>query len=245
MFISPRELERSPSPIESARDLNSSIQIIPKEICDLGLVAMKSQFDAQFPDPNLISVIPIKNGGNLIGNILQPDQLQQNPMQVSNYGEENQRLDEPRILESPDINKIINPDGTVRSIVFAEAVVDSQGTIIVSIDHNNSMIDTLNQQDTSPNLPYPEYHTYTFVSKTEGNPVEIPNLTAMFKVNPAIWVYGLGCDDEGKRRSEEFIGGRLSPFAEGPPLPPYAEALFDLDSSLIPLSYSSLITTQS
>lgn len=230
-FISHAELEISPSPIESAVDLNNSIQIIPKEICKIGLVAMKSQFDVQFPDSNLVSVIPIKNGGNFIGNILEPDQLQQNPMQVSNYDKNNQ--------------KIINSDGIVRSIVFAEAVVDSQGTIIASIEHINIIIDDFNHQNPSPRLPYPEYHTYAFVSKTGDNHVEIPNLIAMFKVDPAIWVYGLGCDDEGKRRSEEFIGGRLSPFVKEPPLLPYAEALFDFNSESIPPSYASLITTQS
>lgn len=205
-----------PNPIESARSFETAIEIIPENECIEALARMQDTFRKTFPDPTCVSVIPILMGGKTIGDILaQIPFVVINPMRMSYYDGKNERLSEPTCIQEPNIKQIIQ----AKSIVFAEAVVDSQGTILKAIEHINALIDAH-----SPNTSHPEFHTFTLVSKINGS-VLIPNLTAMFSVHPDIWVHGWGCDNGQKGREETSIKGVLSPFAKEAPYQPYYQPL--------------------
>lgn len=116
--------------IEHAHDFDNAIQIITEGSCNLGIYALQFEFAERFRDKLEDTVIiPILNGGKRIGDKL-PSGLKVDyaPMQMSYYDDESQRLESPICKIEPDINKII-VNGKTRNVVFAEGVVDSEGTI--------------------------------------------------------------------------------------------------------------------
>lgn len=206
--------------IEHARDFDDAIQIITEESCDLGVYALQFEFAERFSDkPEDTVIIPILNGGKRIGDKLPSGlKIDYAPMQMSYYDDKNQRLENPVCKIEPDINKIIVNRKT-RNVVFAEGVVDSEGTIKKSIEIINTMIDKYNTENNT-SFDYPEYHVFALVSKVNGNS-SIPNFVYAFKVDNRIWVHGWGVDNSQKGREENNIFGILSPYADSVPSEPY------------------------
>lgn len=208
-----------------AKTFDQAIPIIPKEVCFVGVQEMQRQFLETFPDPNDVSVVPIARGGLVLGDMLtEPFGIATNPMRMSYYDAESKRLPAPVCKMEPDINQII-VDGRVKPVAFVEAVVETQSTIAASISQINSMINAYNEAH-GTNLPYPEYHTFAFILKNGTHPVNIPDVHAMFRVHPAVWVFGMGCDLNEAGRDVMEIQGVLSPYAEEIPEPPFFTALF-------------------
>lgn len=206
--------------IEQARDFDNAIQIITEESCNLGVYALQFEFAERFSDKLEDTVIiSILNGGKRIGDKLPSGlKIDHAPMQMSYYDDKNQRLESPVCKIEPDINKII-VNGKTRNVVFAEGVVDSEGTVKKSIEIINTMIDKFNLENNT-NYDYPEYHVFALVSKVNGSS-SIPNFVYAFKVDSRIWVHGWGVDNGQKGREENNIFGILSPFADSVPEEPY------------------------
>lgn len=225
-FIKDMSREKIGNPIlptiETATTPETAIEIISERTCKNGLQALQKIFLRTFPDPHQISVVPILRSGERLGRELtEPLHIEINPMRMSYYKDDTSRLDKPICLLKPDINKIVTHDGITLPVVFAECVVDSQGTLIESMVVIDTMINKL-AQETERTLDYPEYYTFAYATKTGDNKINIPNLVAAFKVNPDIWVGGLGCDLPGdKARELHYLVGILSPFAKQIPRRPY------------------------
>jgi len=209
--------------IESARKTEDAIVIISAAECEAGLQALRTHFGLLFPGPADVSVVPILRSGLRLGEELSKDL---NPMRMSYYKDDTSRLPEPICLQPPDIFQIVTPDGRTKPVAFTETVVESQGTILAAMRLINGMIDELNEG--GGKFSYPDYHCFTYVSKTGNKSVAIPNLVPAFRVHPDIWVGGRGCDLPGdKARGLDTIVGILSPFAESIPQQPYFTRAFD------------------
>jgi hypoxanthine-guanine phosphoribosyltransferase len=216
-----------PQPIKLANNFQTSIEIISHDDCEKAIEAMQNKFNLLFPDPSQVSVIPVLRAGKMLGDRLASHfNIETNPMRMSYYNEDTSRREKPICILKPDMNKIIIGNKTL-PILFVETVVESQGTLKASISEINKMIDEKNVE-LGTHLSYPEYYTFALVSKTGDKLITIPNLTAMFRVDPDIWVLGYGCDIEEKGRDLEEIRGILSPFYSKIPQSPYAKPLFDL-----------------
>ena len=206
--------------IEQARNFENAIQIISEESCRLGVYALQFEFAERFGSRlDDVVIIPILRGGKRIGEKI-PSKLNVDfaPMQMSYYDDKNQRLESPICKVEPDINKII-VNGKTRNVVFAEGVVDSEGTIKKSIQAVNTMIDKFNVENKAT-YAYPEYHVFALVSKVNGNST-IPNFVYAFKVDSRIWVHGWGVDNGQKGREEDSMFGIMSPYADSVPTEPY------------------------
>lgn len=160
--------------IEKAREFENAIQIISEESCRLGVYALQFEFAERFGSRlDDVVIIPILRGGKRIGEKI-PSNLKVDfaPMQMSYYDDKNQRVESPICKVEPVINKII-VNGKTRNVVFAEGVVDSEGTIKKSIQAINIMIDKFNVENKAT-YAYPEYHVFALVSKVNGDST-IPN----------------------------------------------------------------------
>jgi len=222
--VSPDFVVRIENPIESATSYEKAITIISESECIEGIADMQQIFQETFPNPDTVCVIPILRGGSRIGKELEesysPGVINSVPMQMSYYDEYNERMEKPVCIKEPDIEKIIS----MKDIVFAEAVVDSQATIQEAMKHIKDQIDAYNAE-TGKHIPYPTFHTFALVSKVNGS-TEIPNLVAMFAVHPSIWVHGWGCDNGQEGREKDCIEGMLAPNAMEIPQMPYFRRLF-------------------
>ncbi len=231
------------NPIAKATSYKTSLQIVPASICLMGLSFLGGVFKKLFPD-NQVCVIPIEKGGNHIGSILSlVGPLSINPMRMSYYDQNNQRIKKPECKSLPNIHQIVNRQNQVLPVVFTEAVVDSQGTIIAAIKCIKKQVRDLRKKR-GKFIPYPEFYLFALASKTKTGAINIKGLKkgfVMFKIHPDIWIYGYGCDDSGEGRQALFLGGRLSPYAKKPPQPPYASALFPLKPDAIPDKFKSLL----
>jgi hypothetical protein len=212
--------------IELAKKPEDAIELISNDECEEGLHALQKIFIEKFPDPSNVSVIPILRSGARLGDeITKPLGIPVNPMRMSYYAPDTSRLPDPICLIKPDISQICSPDGKTKPVVFAECVVDSQGTILASMNVINGMIDDLNKK--GGEYSYPEYYTFAYVSKTGNKPVQVPNIVVAFHVHPDIWVGGRGCDLPGDAGREfNNIVGIISPFAKVIPEPPYFTPTF-------------------
>lgn len=215
--------------IETAKTPERAIIIISEEECVTGLGELRKIFDELFPDPNLVSVIPILRSGLQLGKELtEPLKIEMNPMRMSYYKDDTSRLAKPICLMQPDITKIVTVEGKTLPVVFSECVVDSQETVIAAMIEINKMIDEIGVQ-TGREIEYPIYSTFAYVSKTGENPILIPNVIAAFKVHPDVWVGGLGCDLPGDNARElPYLVGLLSPFANEIPKRPYYHAVLTI-----------------
>lgn len=206
--------------IEKSKKLEYAIPIIPEEDCVLGIIALKAEFCERFGD-NLdqVLVVPILNGGKRIGEKVSDGlDVDISTMQMSYYDEFNKKLETPICVAKPDINKII-AGGKVKKLVFAEGVVESEGTIKKSIEVINKMIAKYNQEN-GTNYENPEYHVFALVSKVNGQST-IPNFAYSFNIDSRIWVHGWGVDNNQYGRDMNSIFGVLSAQAETFPEPPY------------------------
>lgn len=208
--------------------LQNPIEIIPESIVDDAVVLLKSTILQEFAKiDNFGVVIPIANGGNEMGDeFCNPGEglkLIPNPMQMSHYGEKGDYLPEPICLSKPSLEEIIDlSTGLTKDVFFAEAVVESQKTIIQAQKIINEMIDEYNASHQTTHFEYPTYHTIALISKV-SDVTQIPNLIYAFKANKNIWVRGRGCDDRGLGRTDRAILGRIGENATEDPVEPYYE----------------------
>ncbi|HKC04729.1 MAG TPA: hypothetical protein VKC54_02570 [Patescibacteria group bacterium] len=211
--------ERSPN-IEKAVNFESAIEIIPEEICKFGLEALEFELALLTnKNPKDFVVIPIMDGGARVGGVLTGfTRLATNPMKMSHYDSQNKRIEKPVCELAPDIDKII-VSGKVRQVIFAEGVVETEGTVLESIDLINKLVEEKGHKD-GIIYPYPIYRTYSLISKVEGYS-RIPNFIYPFWVDSKIWVHGWGVDNGKRGREMNSILGVLSPFAKNIPQKPY------------------------
>jgi hypoxanthine-guanine phosphoribosyltransferase len=197
--------------IESATSYEKAVEIIPEEICKVGIAALQIELAESFPDKNSYVVVPVMKGGERIGRALTNfTGAESDPMKMSYYDENNLRLEKPICLAKPDISKIL-VDRTIKDVIFAECVVESEGTIISAIEEINNLLGS---------YPHPKYYTYALVSKVNGDS-KIPNFKYAFKVAREIWVHGWGGDNNQKGRDLDMVLGVLSAKAEKFPIKPY------------------------
>ena len=217
------------NPIEAAVSYDTAIEIISKDLCDQGIAVLQEGFRARFPDPDQVCLVPILQGGDTIGRKLfeAHPEVAATPMQMTNYDDELQLLERPRCLQKPDIRKIV-VNGRTSKVAFAEAVIDSGRTLMASMGVINGQIDELNKER-DENYLHPAYSVFALIDKTRES-VEGLDLVVAFKVDPDIWVHGLGCDNNQEGRRIPRIDGMLSPGArkaERIPRQPYFRPLFE------------------
>ncbi len=217
------------SRIEKATTPDKAIKIVPEKECIQGRQALINHFRETFPDPTKVSIVPILRSGIRLGQeIAESVGVDVNPMQMS-HTKGGEFLPEPICISKPDIRKIVTPEGKTLPVVFTETVVDTQKTILKSMEIINKMI-----VDFSGVLGYkldpPVYFTYAYASKTGENEVLVPNLVYAFKTHPKIWLGGLNCDlpDDSTRELNHFVG--MMPIGMNPSeaaKPPYYEKNFN------------------
>jgi hypothetical protein len=212
------------NPIELAT-LDNPIEIIPENIVNEAIGLLRTTFIRELSKIKSGVVIPIEKGGHEIGKYLcDPGEgihLEPNPMKMSHYGEKGKYLEKPICKSKPKIEGIIDIEtGLTRDVFFAEAVVESQETIIEAQIVINQMIDEYNELHPETHYEYPTYHTIALISKTSTE-TKIDNFIYAFKVDKNIWVRGQGCDDKGKGRQDRAILGRIGENATETPFEPY------------------------
>ncbi len=211
--------------LKKATSLKTSIEIIPQRTCQLAMKMMEKKFLHIFSDSTKVSLIPILRAGRMVGKALGAvASIKPNFMQMSYYKEDTSRLKKPICIREPDVKKMI-VNGQTRPVVFAEAVVDSQATLLAAMDHINNQIDKYSRK-TGIKYSYPTYYVFALISKTGKMKVKVPNLTAMFQVDPDIWVFGCGCDLAHQGRRIKSVRGIISPSAKKIPQLPYFKPLF-------------------
>jgi hypothetical protein len=134
-------------------------------------------------------------------------------------------LNIPRLVYAPPISSIIDKNKrNTREVVFAEAVVETEETIIAAMGAIDLLVGKYNAKNES-HFPKPIYHTLALINKIEGIS-RIPNLTTAYRVDKIIWVAGYGCDDGEKGRERKNIVGRLADNFGYIPNTPYATRNF-------------------
>jgi len=206
--------------IEKATSFESAIEIIPEEVCEFALSTLEFELALlTVSHPEDFVVIPIMDGGGRVGAALADFcGLTLDPMKMSHYDNENKRVAKPECLMLPEIDKII-VDGKVRHIIISEGVVESEETVLESINIINNLVDEKSRKD-GVNYPHPIPRTFGLISKVKGFP-RIPNFTYPLSVHPDIWVHGMDVDNGQKGRELNNIMGVLSPFAKSIPQMPY------------------------
>ena len=209
--------------IENATSYETAIEIIGSKDCGLGVYFLQHTF-IDILVSGLAALITIKTGGQSLGKKLsQPSPgitIIPNPMRMSHYDVDNNYLPQAQCRTKPNLDRILLPEDITLPVVFAEAVVESQGTILAAIAAINGMVDERNAEK-GTHYPHPVYHTLALVSKTNGD-IQIPNLTYAFSVSNQIWVHGWSCDDCHKGRTKRRIFGRMKPKPDYVPPPPYS-----------------------
>lgn len=212
--------------IIDATSFDKGIEIISESDVWRGIYFLRSALLTFFGD-NLddISLVPIAQGGNRVGFelALAPPgtaTLELNSMEVKHYPPASLPLEKAYVARLPDMDKILKADETVKKVVFAEAVVESQDSIKAAMAGINKAIDQHNQ-DFTKNYPYPAYYTLALINKINGL-ATIPNLTHAYDVDKNIWVWGWGCDMDDKGRANDNIMGMLALNHVAIPHPPYA-----------------------
>lgn len=212
--------------IENAISFETTIEIISEEASNQGIYFLQRTLVDMFASADDFSLMPIMMGGNQIGEALSHSEpgttYDLNPMRMSYYNK-NERRKGPECVDEPKLEMILKADGTTRAVVFAEAVVDSQGTIKASMAHINKKIDEYNK-DHNTTYAYPEFHTFALVCKIEGE-TEIPELFYAYHVHKDIWVHGRGCDNDQKGREDKRIMGMLAADATTAPSDPYYQKI--------------------
>lgn len=220
-----------PTPEQQNRILSTeyedALEIISHEDCEKGIEYLLSTFANKhnYPIDGEVLLIPILRGGSVIGERLSSTGVWTQSMRISYYDEENKRMEQPRCIKAlTNIYPIVL--GKIHHIVFAEAVVESQNTILAAKQQIWQQVEEL-----GGNLDSVDFSTFALVSKIpQDTQITISNLTAAFKVHPSIWVHGYGCDNKERGREVESIMGVLSPYAEEQPYGPWVTPLFQQNS---------------
>lgn len=209
------------TPIERAVTFETAIEIIPREEIALGIEALKWRFRELFPNPELASLVPVMQAGVLVGrDIARQFGITMNPIRMSYYKEDGIRLESPVCKAPLDIYKVVDlTSGITKPVVFTEAVVDTQGTLLAAMQAVQRQIDQVNELE-ERNFAYPEFYIFALLSKIDGDTL-LPNLNRAFDFHKDIWAFGYGCDADGKARTILKMMGYKSPFAKETPRAPY------------------------
>jgi len=207
---------------ELPTEFDEAVTIVPQSLCDAALTQARSDFQARYPDPTRVCVMPILRGGRIFGDALG---YPANPIRMSYY-RGGERLPEPICLQKPDPALMVDAQGRTLPIVLAEGVIETFSTI-------RSTVAMLEQICAEYGLDRPpQYEAQALVIKTDAPdhiPPALPNppagtvthIVAQFWVHIGIWIHGMGTDDGERGREVPEVRGRLSPFASRAPEPPY------------------------
>lgn len=210
-------------------DFDDAIPIIPQPLCDVALDQARRDFQASYPDPPSVCLMPILRGGRVFGEALGHPDYPTTPVRMSYY-RDGERLPEPICLLKPNPDGLVGPDGRTLPVVLAEGVIETFSTIRATV----TLLETLCADYGIEPPPYyevqaltikrarPDDVTSTLPDAPTGTDVRI---VAQFWVNINIWIHGLGTDDGERGRDVPEFRGRLSPFAEVTPQPPYFKIL--------------------
>jgi len=207
--------------IEGATSVDKAIEIIPSEIVQLGVAYLQLR-SLEIPDRVIVSIE--KGGGRIAQDLERPAPGIQVPltrMRMQHIDEKGVWQKIPRLIYLPDINKLIDfQSGLVREIIFGEAVVEGEDTIIESKKGITQQFNEYNHNNES-NYPYPNFHTIALISKINGN-ASIDDFIFAFEISKKIYVAGYKCDDGEYGRDLDNIVGRLADgFQYVPPGPPF------------------------
>lgn len=202
-----------------------AIEIVPEDECAQGIEFLRREVESMHPEPEKVSFVPIMLGGELVGRSIAGRDYQLNFMQMSHYDRLGKRLQEPRCIYPPNYDLILTKDGETLPVRFAEAVVETQDTILAAMKRINRDIEAINKK-TGSHYSFPTYYTTTLVKKTGRHEILIPNLTAALEVAEEIWLHGMKCDNAGLGRDERRLMGVLSPLTNRIPPMPYYRKLF-------------------
>jgi len=196
------------------RKFEEAITVFGEDQCQKGINYLKNIFLKKYLYPEKISLIPIMRGGAVVGRELaQAGKINTNPMRISYYDENNRRLEKPVCSRLPDIKKIMESQG----VVFAEAVVESQGTIMKAIEVITDEVAKIDPKRSAEIRKNPDFFSvFAFASKIKGR-VSVPNLSVAFRVHPDLWIHGWGCDNQQRGREDKAIKAVLSPTAHQMP----------------------------
>lgn len=229
-------LPASPSALSPAavqpnlpHDFEHAITIVSTKWCTAAVEQAQRDFAAQYPDPTAVCLMPILRGGRVYGEALAQNRYKLTPMRMSYYNG-GERLPEPVCLIKPSADDLIGPDGRTLPVVFAEGVIETYSTIRASV----KMVEALCDEYGIAPPPYYEAQALAIKrpSVDELTPT-LPNaplgadvrIVAQFWVHINIWIHGMGTDDDERGRDLYAFAGRLSPFADYEPAPPYFEVL--------------------
>jgi hypothetical protein len=216
----------SASLLRLPRDFDDAITIIPQALCDAALAQARQDFQARYPDPSKVCLMPILRGGRVFGEALG---YPTTPIQMSYY-RDGQRLPKPICLLKPDPATLTDARGRAKPVVFAEGVIETSATIRATV----ALIEDLCAA--SGLEPPPYYEAQALVIKTDSPhnipcaladppPGTVTRFVAQFWAHIGIWIHGMGTDDGERGRDLPEIRGRLSPFVEREPDPPYYRVL--------------------
>lgn len=196
--------------------------IVPKTLCDAALVQARRDFQARYPDPARVCVMPVLRGGRVFGEALG---YPTNPIRMTYY-QDGKRLPQPVCLLKPDMSRLVGPDGETLPVVLAEGVIETFSTIRSTVALLEALCDEHGLN------PPPYYEAWSLVIKTPSPgiiPAVLPDAPAgtvthivpQFWVHLGIWIHGMGTDDGDRGREVPEFRGRLSPFAEQEPALPF------------------------
>ncbi len=205
---------------------DDAITIVPRTICDRALAQARQDFQARFPDPARVCLMPVLRGGRMFGEALG---YPTNPIRMSYY-RGGERLPQPICLQKPDPALMVGPDGATLPVVLAEGVIETFSTIHATV----GLIEAL-CKEYGINAP-PHYEAWAVAIKSDAPdnvPAFLPDppagttmrIVAQVWVHIGIWIHGMGTDDGDRGREVREFRGRLSPFAEQEPDPPYYTVL--------------------
>jgi hypothetical protein len=211
---------------ELPTEFDEAVTIIPQSLCDAALKQARLDFQARYPDPASVCVMPILRGGRIFGETLG---YPANPIRMSYY-RGGERLPQPICLQKPNPEQMVDAQGRTLPIVLAEGVIETFATI-------RSTVVILEQICAEYGLERPPYYeAQALVIKTDSAdrvPATLPDppagtvthVFAQFWVHIGIWIHGMGTDDGERGREVPEIRGRLSPFASRAPDPPFFRIL--------------------
>lgn len=207
--------------IERATSYDTAVVVVPKEETKLGVQYLQK---VSRTIPRRV-IVPIDRGGGRVGEDLahaHPNiHLVTNNMQMSHRGENGEYLAIPRLVKEPDVMQIIDTHTrSTKAVIFAEAVVESQATILGATDVIEDQIREFNRAHES-HFPMPVFYTLTLIDKI-NDLVRISNYIPAFTMPKPIWVAGYKCDDGEQGRELDHFVGRLAdnytgPIPQGPP----------------------------
>lgn len=210
-------------------EYEDAVTIISSNWCAAAVQQAQRDFRARYPDPAAVCLMPILRGGRVFGEALAQSRYRLTPMRMSYY-QDGERLPEPVCLVKPAPGNLVGADGRTLPVVFAEGVIETYSTIRASV----TMIEALCAEYGIAPPPYYEAqalaikrHTVDEVTPTlPGAPPDTDvRITAQFWVHINIWIHGMGTDDNERGRDVYAFKGRLSPFADYEPAPPYFTVL--------------------